>query len=83
MNWISNVVRRKSARSNRRETPENLWVKYPETGEIVFHRDLEANQFVIPGSELPHAHRRHDAAEDDLRRRQLDDIAVPEVPSIR
>ena len=28
--------------------PENLWVKCPETGEMVFHKDLEANQFVIP-----------------------------------
>jgi acetyl-CoA carboxylase carboxyl transferase subunit beta len=30
--------------------PENLWVKCPETGQMVFHKDLEANQFVIPGS---------------------------------
>jgi acetyl-CoA carboxylase carboxyl transferase subunit beta len=30
--------------------PENLWVKCPETGQMVFHRDLEANQFVVPGS---------------------------------
>ena len=51
MNWISNVVRPK-IRSflNRRETPENLWIKDPETGQMVFYRDLEANQCVIPGS---------------------------------
>src|SRR5919106_188255 len=51
MNWISNVVRPK-IRSflNRRETPENLWIKCPETGQLVFYKDLEANQFVIPGS---------------------------------
>jgi acetyl-CoA carboxylase carboxyl transferase subunit beta len=30
--------------------PDNLWVKCPETGQMVFHKDLEANQFVIPGS---------------------------------
>jgi hypothetical protein len=30
--------------------PENLWIKCPETGEMVFHRDLEANHFVVPGS---------------------------------
>jgi acetyl-CoA carboxylase carboxyl transferase subunit beta len=30
--------------------PENLWIKCPETGEMVFHKDLEANQFVIPAS---------------------------------
>jgi len=51
MNWISNVVRPK-IRSflNRRETPENLWIKCPDTGQLVFYRDVEANQFVIPGS---------------------------------
>src|SRR6202140_5401508 len=51
MNWISNVVRPK-IRSflNRRETPENLWIKCPETGQLVFYKDVEANQFVIPSS---------------------------------
>ena len=51
MNWISNVVRPK-IRSflNRRESPENLWIKCPETGQLVFHKDVEANQFVIPSS---------------------------------
>jgi acetyl-CoA carboxylase carboxyl transferase subunit beta len=52
MNWISNVVRPK-IRSflNRREPPENLWIKCPETGQLVFYKDVEANQFVIPGSD--------------------------------
>ena len=27
----------------------------PDTGQMVFHKDLEANHFVIPGSELSHA----------------------------
>ena len=51
MNWISNVVRPK-IRSflNRRESPENLWIKCPETGQLVFYKDVEANQFVIPSS---------------------------------
>ena len=30
--------------------PENLWIKCPETGEMVFHKDLEDNQWVIPAS---------------------------------
>jgi acetyl-CoA carboxylase carboxyl transferase subunit beta len=52
MNWISNVVRPK-IRSflNRRDTPENLWIKCPESGQLVFYKDVEANQFVIPGSD--------------------------------
>lgn len=51
MNWINNVVRPK-IRSflNKRETPENLWVKDPESGEMVFYRDLEMNQWVMPNS---------------------------------
>ncbi len=51
MNWISNVVRpRIRGLLAKRDTPENLWVKCPDTGEMVFHKDLEANQFVFPGS---------------------------------
>jgi acetyl-CoA carboxylase carboxyl transferase subunit beta len=51
VNWINNVVRPKiRGLWQKREMPENLWVKCPETGQMVFHRDLEANQFVIPGS---------------------------------
>ncbi|MCS0502424.1 acetyl-CoA carboxylase, carboxyltransferase subunit beta [Ancylobacter mangrovi] len=51
MNWISNVVRPKlNSFLNRRDVPENLWVKCPETGQLVFHKDLEANLFVVPNS---------------------------------
>lgn len=51
MNWITNVVRPKlNSFLNRRDVPENLWVKCPETGQLVFHKDLESNLFVIPGS---------------------------------
>ncbi|QPC42564.1 acetyl-CoA carboxylase carboxyltransferase subunit beta [Kaustia mangrovi] len=51
MNWIKNFVRPKIRNFlSKREMPENLWVKCPETGQMVFYRDLEANQFVVPGS---------------------------------
>ena len=53
MNWIVNVVRPKiNSLWQRREapTPENLWIKCPETGQLVFHKDVEANDWVIPGS---------------------------------
>lgn len=52
MNWINNVVRPKirGLWQQKRDMPENLWVKCPETGQMVFYKDLEANQFVIPGS---------------------------------
>jgi acetyl-CoA carboxylase carboxyl transferase subunit beta len=51
MNWIANVVPPKIKDFfSRRETPENLWIKCPETGQMVFHKDLEQNGYVIPGS---------------------------------
>src|SRR4051794_27510085 len=50
MNWMSNVVPPKIRSLLRRDTPENLWVKCPESGQLVFHKDLEANQMVVPGS---------------------------------
>src|ERR1700723_1766327 len=50
MNWFSNVVRPKIRSILRREAPDNLWIKCPETGQLVFYKDVEANQFVIPGS---------------------------------
>ncbi len=50
MNWISEVVRPRIKTLFKRETPENLWIKCPETGQMVFHKDVENNHFVIPGS---------------------------------
>ncbi|ESR25927.1 acetyl-CoA carboxylase, carboxyltransferase subunit beta [Lutibaculum baratangense] len=52
MSWIQSVVRPKiqGIWGQKRETPDNLWVKCPETGEMVFHRDLEANGYVVPNS---------------------------------
>ncbi|KQU92702.1 acetyl-CoA carboxylase carboxyl transferase subunit beta [Ensifer sp. Root31] len=53
MNWITNYVRPKiNSMLGRREVPENLWIKCPETGEMVYHRDLEENKWVIPQSGL-------------------------------
>jgi acetyl-CoA carboxylase carboxyl transferase subunit beta len=52
VNWINNVVRPKirGFLTTKREVPDNSWVTCPETGQMVFHKDLEANQFVFPGS---------------------------------
>jgi len=52
MNWIDNFVRPKirSILGQKRDIGENLWVKDPESGEMVFYRDLEANQWVVPNS---------------------------------
>ena len=50
MNWLTNVVRPKIRSILKRETPENLWIKCPDSGQLVFYKDVEQNQFVIPGS---------------------------------
>jgi acetyl-CoA carboxylase carboxyl transferase subunit beta len=51
VNWITNYVRpRINSMLGRRDVPENLWIKCPETGEMVFHKDLEDNKWVIPAS---------------------------------
>ena len=51
MNWINNVVRPKiRSLLNKRETPENYWIKCPESGELVYYKDLEENQWVVPNS---------------------------------
>jgi acetyl-CoA carboxylase carboxyl transferase subunit beta len=81
LNWLTNVVRPKiKSLLTKRETPDNLWIKCPETGEMVFHRDLEANQFVIPSSgyhmRMP-ARRRLEVLFDGAK---YDSIAVQPVP---
>jgi acetyl-CoA carboxylase carboxyl transferase subunit beta len=50
MNWISNAVPKIRNLLQRRDVKENLWIKCPESGQLVFHKDVEANQWVIPGS---------------------------------
>ena len=53
MSWINNVVPPK-IRSFliKKDMPENLWVKCPDSGQLVFHKDLENNLFVVPGSDF-------------------------------
>lgn len=82
MNWINNFVRPKirGFLTTKRELPDNLWRTCPVTGQMVFHKDLEANQFVYPGSDY---HERIDAP--DRLKTLFDDgaynvVAVPDVP---
>ena len=50
MNWINNVVRPKIQRvfKKREQTPDNLWHKCGNCGEMIFHRDLDAAMRVCP-----------------------------------
>jgi len=82
VNWIKNFVRPKirGLLGAKREVPENMWIKDPETGQMVFYRDLEANQFVVPGSGY------HMRMAPDVRLKSIFDegeyqtIALPQVP---
>src|SRR5437764_3088321 len=80
MNWISSVRPKIRNYFARRDTPENLWIKCPDTGQLVFYKDVEANQFVIPGSNY---HMRMGAAtrlKSMFDNETWFDIAIPAVP---
>ncbi|MGO4739847.1 acetyl-CoA carboxylase, carboxyltransferase subunit beta [Bosea sp. 2KB_26] len=80
MNWITAVVRPKVRTLLRKQTSENLWIKCPETGELVFQKDVEANLWVIPGSKH---HLRITAAQRlsiTLDLGSQEDVPLPDVP---
>lgn len=80
MNWISEVVRPRIKTLFKRESPENLWIKCPDSGQMVFYKDVEANAYVIPGSE----HHMRVTAPERLRltfdEGKWVDVALPEAP---
>jgi len=82
MNWIDNFVRPKirSFLGNKRDTPENLWVKDPESGEMVFYRDLEANQWVVPNSGYHMKIKPSDRLANFFDEGKFDLVPVPAVP---
>ena len=49
MNWLSKLTPPGVKKIfTKRDTPDNLWVKCPSSGEMVFHADLAANLHVTP-----------------------------------
>ncbi len=48
MSWIERAVPGLKKVPWKRETPDNLWVKCPLSGEMVFQKDVEANDWVTP-----------------------------------
>jgi acetyl-CoA carboxylase carboxyl transferase subunit beta len=80
MSWYSEVVPPKIRSFLRRETPENLWIKCPESGELVFHKDLESNLYVVPSSGF-HMRMPAKARLDMLFDGAIyEDLPTPEVP---
>jgi len=51
MNWLSNFARpgvRGVKPDEARETPENLWIKCPLSGDLIYRAELEAADWVTP-----------------------------------
>ena len=82
MNWITNFVRPKvkSLWSAKPDTPDNLWKKCPGCAGMIFHRDLDAAQYVCMHCD------HHLKISATARLKNLfdeglwEDIALPEVP---
>jgi acetyl-CoA carboxylase carboxyl transferase subunit beta len=81
MNWLTNKVLPKFRQlTSTQETPDNLWIKCPGCGQMLFHNELETNQNVC--SHCQHHMRvgpteRFKALFDDAK---YDVIELPEVP---
>ena len=58
--WLAKIAPGVRKLVSKRETPENLWVKCPDTGEMIYRPDLEAALWVTPAG-------RHMRIRPDLR----------------
>jgi acetyl-CoA carboxylase carboxyl transferase subunit beta len=66
MSWIDRIRPGINKLLQKRESPDNLWVKDPETGDILYKSDLENSQWVTPSG-------RHMRIGPELRFRYLFD----------
>ena len=46
--WLAKIAPGVRKLVSKRETPDNLWVKCPDTGEMIYRSDLEAALWVTP-----------------------------------
>ncbi|WP_454761799.1 acetyl-CoA carboxylase carboxyltransferase subunit beta [Caulobacter segnis] len=80
--WLSRIAPGVRGAFSKRETPENLWIKCPDTGEMIFRADLEAALWVTPAGRHmrigPEA--RFKFTFDDGQYEALPTPAVPEDP---
>ncbi|MEQ8403724.1 MAG: acetyl-CoA carboxylase, carboxyltransferase subunit beta [Oceanicaulis sp.] len=78
MSWLQRITPPGVSRMfDKRDTPNNLWVKCPISGEMVFNKDLEAGLYVTPAGH-------HMRIGPDLRFKYTfdgtwKDIAIPDV----
>ena len=80
--WLSRFAPGVRKIVSRRDTPDNLWVKDPDTGEMLYRSDLETSLWVTPSGR----HMRIDAPTrlrftfDDGQFESIDTPDVPEDP---
>jgi acetyl-CoA carboxylase carboxyl transferase subunit beta len=51
MNWLSNFARpglKKKGDEEKRDTPDNLWIKDPISGDLIYRSELETSHWVTP-----------------------------------
>ena len=84
MNWLTNYVRpedQRAARPQARDARRISGIKCPDTGEMIFHRDLEAN--LLRHARTAGHHMRigpEQRLQDAVRRRQFETLELPKVP---
>src|SRR5918997_4495951 len=77
--WLARIAPGVRNAFAKREAPENLWVKCPDTGEMIYRPDLEAALWVTPAG-------RHMRIGPDLRfrytfdRGEFETLPTPPVP---
>ncbi len=77
--WLAKIAPGVSKLVSRRETPENLWVKDPDTGDMIYRPDLEAKLWVTPSGRHMRigADQRMQYTFDDGK---WEDLPTPDVP---
>ncbi|MBS0363771.1 MAG: acetyl-CoA carboxylase carboxyltransferase subunit beta [Proteobacteria bacterium] len=80
--WLSRIAPGVRNAFSKRETPENLWVKCPDTGEMIYRPDLEAALWVTPSGHHMRigAHQRLKYTFDDGVFEKIDSPVVADDP---
>lgn len=80
--WLAKIAPGISNLVSKRETPENLWVKCPDTGEMIYRAELEAALWVTPSGHHMRlsADQRMMVTFDDGVHELIDTPEVPEDP---
>ena len=82
MNWLTNPLPKFQRMLGKKDSPDNLWVKCPKSGELVYREDLDKSMWVTPSG----AHmrigpdKRFEYMFDDLLFTEIEMPSVPKDP---